>query len=219
MKKKKSVSLDLTTNKTTVKEQPTLLEMPMPESYQMGLEDYIVEFENVLDAKLCKEIIKEYGKSDFWRPSSVGTGQVARDVRNVDSIYISNPNLIKMNEQVRKSLDDRVFEGAGKAIRLYNEKFPLCRIQKDSGYDLLKYTKGQFYVQHCDSFYTHPRAVSCSFALNDNYEGGEWAFFNQKIKIKPKVGSVIMFPSSFQYPHEILTVTKGTRYAIITWFL
>jgi predicted 2-oxoglutarate/Fe(II)-dependent dioxygenase YbiX len=64
-----------------------------------------------------------------------------------------------------------------------------------------------------------PRAVSCSFALNDNYEGGEFAFWNKEKKVVLKKGSVLMFPSNFMYPHEIMPVTKGTRYSIITWFI
>ena len=28
----------------------------------------------------------------------------------------------------------------------------------------------------------------------------------------------VMFPSTFMYPHEVMPVTKGTRYSIITWF-
>ena len=37
--------------------------------------------------------------------------------------------------------------------------------------------------------------------------------------IKLKKGDAIMFPSNFMYPHEIMPVTQGTRYSIITWFI
>ena len=60
--------------------------------------------------------------------------------------------------------------------------------------------------------------ISLSFSLNDDYAGGEFAFFNRETKIKTRPGSVILFPSNFMYPHEIMPVTKGTRYSIITWF-
>jgi predicted 2-oxoglutarate/Fe(II)-dependent dioxygenase YbiX len=61
--------------------------------------------------------------------------------------------------------------------------------------------------------------VSCSFALNDNYEGGEFSFFDGQIKIKLPKGAALLFPSNFMYPHQILPVTNGTRYSIITWFI
>jgi predicted 2-oxoglutarate/Fe(II)-dependent dioxygenase YbiX len=92
-------------------------------------------------------------------------------------------------------------------------------IEQDSGYELLRYKEGQFYIQHTDSFKDCPRAVSCSFALNDDYEGGEFAFFDRELVYNLKKGSCIMFPSNFMYPHEIMPTTSGTRYSIITWFI
>jgi predicted 2-oxoglutarate/Fe(II)-dependent dioxygenase YbiX len=29
----------------------------------------------------------------------------------------------------------------------------------------------------------------------------------------------VLFPSSFMFPHEILEVTSGTRYAVVTWMI
>lgn len=51
-------------------------------------------------------------------------------------------------------------------------------------------------------------------SLNDNYEGGEINFINQNSRIKPKAGSVLVFPSTpaFEYKYEPLI--SGTRYVI-----
>ena len=61
--------------------------------------------------------------------------------------------------------------------------------------------------------------MSCVFYWNDDFEGGEFAFFDREIKYKLDKGDAIMFASNFMYPHEIMPVTKGTRYSIITWFI
>ena len=61
------------------------------------------------------------------------------------------------------------------------------------------------------------RTLSCSLALNDGYEGGELAFFDGELKYKLKKGDMMIFPSSFTYPHQVLPVISGTRYSIITW--
>ena len=63
-----------------------------------------------------------------------------------------------------------------------------------------------------------PRAISCSMHLNDAYEGGEFAFFDRQLQYRLNAGDVLMFPSNFMYPHEVMPITKGTRYSIITWF-
>lgn len=182
------------------------------------LEDFIITFNDIIDDDLCDSILKEYMNCN-WSKTLVGTGVVDVKTRNVDTIGISYDSAISLNPQVRKKIDDLIFECAGKAIEKYNEMVPEAKIEEDTGYELLRYKEGQFYTQHTDSFKARPRAVSCSFALNDDYEGGEWGFFDNKIKIKPKKGSVVMFPSNFMYPHQINTVTKGTRYSIITWFI
>lgn len=189
-----------------------------PTSYAKTLRDYIQVFDNVIPDELCDAILKEYAPDGEWIPTHVGEGILDRDIRNVDAIPISRNEVIGSN-YTRRLLDNELFKGAAEAINRYNEKFPEARIESDSGYDLLRYQTGQFYKQHTDSYKAQPRAVSCSFALNDDYEGGEWAFWNKDLKLKTKKGSVVLFPSNFMYPHEILPVTKGTRYSVITWFV
>jgi predicted 2-oxoglutarate/Fe(II)-dependent dioxygenase YbiX len=184
-----------------------------------SISDYIITFENVMTHVLCDAIIEEFSNEEEWVKTLVGEGRVDEKNRTAETIGISFPYIIEKNKKIRQKLDKYVFASAGAAIKKYNEKFPLALIQEDSGYELLRYKEGQFYTQHTDSFRERPRAVSCSFALNDNYEGGEWGFFDREIVMKVPKGSAVLFPSNFMYPHEIMPVTKGVRYSVITWFI
>jgi hypothetical protein len=56
------------------------------------------------------------------------------------------------------------------------------------------------------------REVSSVFYWNDNYDGGEIAFPKQSLHIKPTAGMLILFPSTNEFPHKVLPVTKGLRY-------
>ena len=184
------------------------------------LEDYIYVIKNALSLGLCNDILSEFKNSDEWVDTSVGNnGEVNKQVRNCQTIAISYPYVIQKNNEVRHKLDNDVLNSASKCIQEYNAKFPHCRIEEDSGYELLKYPEGCFYIEHTDSFKARPRAVSCSFILNDDFEGGEFAFFNRELKYTLKKGDALMFPSNFMYPHEVMPVTKGIRYSIITWFI
>ena len=183
------------------------------------LQDYILVFEDILSNEFCNQILNEYKDSNDWGHTYIQGGIIERSLRNVDSIIISKEFIINKNLEIRKYIDTKLFEYASIAINEYFKVFPNVYIQKDSGYELLRYDTGQYYVQHTDSFSEHPREISCSFALNDDYEGGEFAFWNREKKIILKKGSVLMFPSNFMYPHEIMPVTKGTRYSIVTWFV
>lgn len=184
----------------------------------IDIKDYIVVVKNVLSHELCDEILAEYVSSNEWVDTET-KGGVLKDVRSAQTILMSTDHAISLNSIVRKKLDEQVFAGASQAITKYNEQFKYAHIEQDSGYELLRYQVGQFYIQHTDSFKQQPRAVSCSFALNDNYEGGEFAFFDREIAVKAPIGSALLFPSNFMYPHEILPVRHGTRYSIVTWFI
>jgi predicted 2-oxoglutarate/Fe(II)-dependent dioxygenase YbiX len=181
------------------------------------IKDYIVVVKDVLSHETCDALLAEYANTTEWQNTHI-RGGVNRDVRSAQTIEISQDFVISVNPQVRKQLDEQVFASASLAIRKYNEKFKNAHIDQDTGYELLKYKTGEFYIQHTDSFLEAPRTVSCSFSLNDEYEGGELAFFDREISIKAPKGAAVLFPSNFMYPHEILPVTKGTRYSIITWF-
>ena len=87
--------------------------------------------------------------------------------------------------------------------------------------DLLKYSAGGKYNVHTDHFSTSARHLSIIMNLNDNYEGGDLIFTDQKKKeikrLKPGKGSIVFFPSNFMFPHSIEPITKGTRYSIVSW--
>ena len=184
------------------------------------LKDYIFVMPNVVSLELCDAVVSEYKNSNEWINAVVKYGEDL-NVRSCQTIGISFSSIIEKNKKTRQKLDQELFTCAAKAIQEYNKQFMdyVNIIEQDSGYDLLKYETGQFFTTHTDSFKDRPRTVSCSFALNDDYEGGEFAFFNRELVYRLKKGSCIMFPSNFMYPHEIMPVTSGTRYAIVTWFI
>lgn len=185
---------------------------------KFDLRDYIVTVPNVVPNDLCDEIVNYYSQTLEWEDTYVRNG-IDRNIRSAQSILISTEKVISKDPSIRTALDQELFKSASVAIRAYNELYPPSLIEEDSGYQLLRYKTGEFYTQHTDSFKDAPRAVSCSFALNDGYEGGEFSFFDRQLVTKPFKGSALMFPSNFMYPHEILPVTQGTRYSIITWFI
>ena len=195
-----------------------LKEIAEPKS-RRRLEDFIVSLDNIVPDELCDRILSEYKNSDEWFNSLVAGGIMDTNSRNCDMINMSLENIISNNSDVRRQLDMEMYECASKAINKYRELFPETATEIDTGYDLLRYNKGQFYTQHTDSFKDQQRAVSCSFHLNDDYEGGEFGFFDSEIIIRAGKGGAILFPSNFMFPHEVMPVLSGTRYSIITWYV
>lgn len=182
------------------------------------LEDYIHIFENVLSDELCDQIVSTFDNDSVLKSSVVRGGGDYNNNRTCRQCQISVANE-NIPEDKRIYLDGELFNSINEIMRMYNEIHPCLQVDMDTGYTFLKYAEGEFYTQHTDSFKDEQRTVSCSFLLNDDYKGGDFSFFDRDLKLKPKKGSVIMFPSSFMYPHEILPVTENTRYSIITWLV
>jgi predicted 2-oxoglutarate/Fe(II)-dependent dioxygenase YbiX len=56
-----------------------------------------------------------------------------------------------------------------------------------------------------------------TFNLNEDYEGGDFTFFGKKFTPKLKKGTVMIFPADIFWTHEVIPVTKGTRYSMNTF--
>ena len=89
----------------------------------------------------------------------------------------------------------------------------------------LAYPVGGHYIEHNDSENFENgqwtrianRDISILFYLNDNYTGGELEFTTLGLKIKPKTGMMITFPSYKEFAHKVHPVTSGMRYSLVTW--
>lgn len=174
------------------------------------LSDYIKIVPNVLTDKQIEFILSKLKPSDLWEPAKISKdGKSFFEIRNCDVIGIS------INDSM-KELDYIIFDAAKFAYCSYGH--PLT-IEHDTGYDALRYKEGGFYKTHVDESSKQNRTLSCSFALNDDYEGGDWGFWGDEIKFKAPKGSAVLFPSNFMFPHQIMEVTKGIRYSIVTWFV
>lgn len=77
-----------------------------------------------------------------------------------------------------------------------------------------KYNQGTEMGPHIDWYGDNMSdpVMSSVLYLNDNYEGGELYFPKFDIKIKPKAGSIIIFPSVDPYFHESLLIESGVKY-------
>jgi len=68
---------------------------------------------------------------------------------------------------------------------------------------------------HHDSEGNETMAMSIVIYINDDYNGGNLRFVDHDYEIKPRAGSLLVFPSTSDYEHGVLPVEEGpTRYAI-----
>ncbi len=105
-----------------------------------------------------------------------------------------------------------------------------CVTNRTPGH-LLKYSAGHCMGPHSDAALPYQgdllepvslaaikNTLTSVLFLNDKYEGGDVAFRMWGITIKPKYGSMLIYPSSFIGCHEVLPVVSGNRWVFIKWF-
>ncbi len=183
----------------------------------MQLEKYIHVESDAIPHNFCDEIIEEFDDDEYER-GTINDHERSR-YRQCDVIILSDERIIKKNNKSRTRIDEKIYDIINNNIEKYLQDYATLNfnLKEDTGYQLLKYKTGDYVTEHIDTSSGEHRTLSCSLALNDDYEGGELAFFDGELKYKLKKGDMIIFPSSFTYPHQVLPVISGTRYSIITW--
>jgi len=205
----------------------------------MNLTNYYWYFQSAIPEHICDDIVRYGHQMQDEMAVTGGYGDPKR----------LNKNQLKDLKKKRNSdivwMSDRW---------IYNEIQPYIRsanVQAGWNFEwdfsescqFTKYTKGQFYDWHCDSWnkpyirensnapdHGKIRKLSVTVTLSDpkDYKGGELEFDfrqndpdkpNKKIKCKeilPK-GSLVVFPS-FVW-HRVCPVTKGERNSLVIWNL
>jgi len=173
----------------------------------------IVEIKNVVSSKFIDKIISltdHKAKKNLTVMSGLD-----KDIRNVKGHHLSfnTPTDLFYWNYIKNEIE--------RTYTFYKAKFPKMTSSKINQIDLLKYSPGGKYDLHTDHFTTSIRALSIIMNLNDDYEGGDLVFTDQREKeikrLKLGKGSIVFFPSNFMYPHGIQPIKKGTRYSIVSW--
>jgi hypothetical protein len=116
-----------------------------------------------------------------------------------------NDKTIVTPREVQKKLDYRL-------ITLF-KAFPDVQVN-GSGILQRQYT-GVPLIAHVDN-HTDPSLVYAAvFYVNDNYNGGNVYFSNLGLEMKPKAGTIVIFPTGEDHLHGVKAVEDGpTRYVI-----
>ena len=173
----------------------------------------IVEIKNIICPEFTDKIIP-FIDNRAKQNLSVESGLI-KNIRNVKGYHLrldTATDIFYWNT-IRKEIE--------RLYSFYKIKFPKMESTKINQMDLLKYKAGGRYTLHTDHGTNSPRHLSIIMNLNDNYNGGDLIFTDQKEKeikrLKLSKGSIVFFPSNFMYPHGIQPITKGTRYSIVAW--
>jgi hypothetical protein len=90
-------------------------------------------------------------------------------------------------------------------------------VWNNEGQSIIRWPVGCSMGEHIDDFAVFHYNIASLLYINDNYEGGEIKFNDYNLTIKPKGGTLILFPGNKYYAHEVLEVVNGERYTSAVW--
>jgi hypothetical protein len=189
----------------------------------MELKKYIHIYDEVLPWNVLSSLLKYANIANFEK-ARVGGESENREDFNIRRTYVTglgNNN----NSMTVCHWHNLLYSFFKKGLDQYfkNNKIIDIPYKIINDIEILKYEKNGFYTWHVDHFTDIPRTMSCILLLNNDYDGGNLCFRHPdesgewEVEVKPN--RMIIWPSTFLYPHTVKPVTKGTRYSVVAWAL
>jgi len=95
------------------------------------------------------------------------------------------------------------------------------------GFTVQKYDKGVggYHYWHSEVYPQLPhneplhRVLALIYYINDVEEGGETSFHYQKLSVKPKKGTMAIFPPGFTHTHKGHIPVSSDKYVVTSWLM
>ena len=186
--------------------------------------DFYVKTYPMLDAKTCKQTVKELKKSEkdqteawqqhnFYNPETGSFGTRSGDLE-LDVSYVPT------------TTRDSIMQNVWQAYRNYTIELNFPWWNSWRGFSMIRfnrYKETRLMAEHCDhihSLFDGERKgipiITALGLLNDDHEGGDLVMWQDTV-LPFKAGEIKVFPSNFLFPHRIEPVTKGVRYSFVAW--
>jgi hypothetical protein len=178
----------------------------------------IMVIRKALDTNTCDKLI-EFSKTELkW--------EEARTLIQIQENTSDREHGIRRADIARMAFGckyDKVLEDVfwSSVKEEYFLEHPNLSINKDQGYEIIKYGKGDGYGVHVDNadYSTANRIITGILYLSEDYMGGELVFPQQDFSIKPNKGDLVIFPANFLYPHKCEDILEGEKYISVCFFL
>ena len=191
---------------------------------------YIYINNSSISPDCCSEIIELFETSKA-KYHGITAGGVQKTIKDTTDLVMEDPvykdiNVMLMNElmynlkEYMKTLDSEDFKSKNNNSTTSDfEILSLNSIKHVSKFMTQKYIKNVGRYTYHNDFSAEPsahRLITYLWYLNDVVEGGETAFSGKYI-IKPKKGTLVLFPASWTFPHCGKMPISNDKYIITGW--
>ena len=206
--------------------------------------NFIEKYDNTLPKEICEYFIDFFESEDALKYTHHATaGPKEMNLKDAQDLNLRNPSPTNSNPEkytTKKHLDmlSRYDSIINSKFVEYQKKYHVdfdgnkdwwiwdedCFHEDYINHPLMhryEVNKQGYHAWHQDWAHTNHRLVTRKLVamayLNDVHEGGETEFFHQKVKIKPKQGTLVVWPAYFTHIHKGNIPISNTKYIVNKW--
>lgn len=185
---------------------------------------FIGVYENAFSKEYCEKVIQYFDsmKEAGHTLNRMQADSVSTVVKEDDACFSHSEDSINLSQtkNLHKEFNDIFW-------KIYNEKYlPNFSVLKESGTHnnySFKIQKtpvgGGYHVWHYEAMNRNMchRLLTWLVYLNDVEEGGETEFLYQHKRLKPKQGTLVIWPASFTHTHRGNPPLSNEKYIVTGW--
>ena len=170
-----------------------------------------------LSLATCRDMIDRFERNKDQQYQ----GRIGQDATQASQVKRSTDLRISGREDWR-DIDQQLRQSLSLGLGLLSGLHPFFRANRigDIGYNMQRTEPGEYYHWHIDSGpgeFTKRQLVAIWYLNNGPEVGGETEFYFQQLSIKPKAGTLLLFPPFWTHLHRGKMVESDVKYIATTW--
>jgi hypothetical protein len=181
------------------------------------INDFIGVYENAVPEAMCDALINHFEKLNSLGVCYPRSNNIVKD-NNVAVLTPENIDLL-VEDTLGKNLISIVWQYYDSYIKDIDAlNYPAQMQIKSVKLQKTNFSEG-YHVWHYENGppTNRNRVLTWSVYLNDVDEGGETEFLYQRVRIKPKKGSLLLWPAGFTHAHRGNPPLSNVKYIATSW--
>jgi len=185
------------------------------------LNKFVGIFETAFSKEYCEGLIKDYDLA-----IEAGYGRTRQDTENFNKIQKADTQLCNELNNTQIPITNIVhFNDVfwGKCYPIYENEY--ATLKKSDRHSIYSFKMQRtnlcegYHVWHYESCARElsNRLLTWMLYLNDVEEGGETEFLYQSMRIKPKQGTLVIWPAAFTHTHRGNPPLSNVKYIVTGW--
>jgi hypothetical protein len=185
------------------------------------IDNFVGVFEDAYSVDFCNKVINYFEDS---KTAGLGISRQQQDAKKTDKEDLQVYGHVELN--LRYGLETAPFFNDvfwQTIYPVYADKYAVLRnsgAHSNYSFKVQKTEIGQgYHIWHYESdiIQTSHRLLVWMLYLNDVEEGGETEFLYYPKRIKPKTGTLLLWPASFTHTHRGNPPISNTKYIVTGW--